>query len=126
MFVVVNPQSLDLLPSETLYAGVDNSAGSTTAYKWSFASSRSKSERDALESQVRERTARLTELATYLQQAAEDERAHLARELHDELGSLLTAAKLNVARIKSKLPKDADELAERLKHLTETLNQGIV
>lgn len=82
-------------------------------------------ERDALESQVRERTARLTELATYLQQAVEDERAHLARELHDELGALLTAAKLNVARIKSKLPKDADELAERLKHLTETLNQGI-
>ena len=82
-------------------------------------------ERDALESQVRERTARLTALATYLQQAVEDERAHLARELHDELGSLLTAAKLNVARIKSKLPKDADELAERLKHLTETLNQGI-
>ena len=82
-------------------------------------------ERDALESQVRERTARLTELATYLQQAVEDERAHLARELHDELGALLTAAKLNVARIKSKLPKDADELAERLKHLTETLNHGI-
>ncbi len=82
-------------------------------------------ERDALESQVRERTARLTELATYLQQAVEDERAHLARELHDELGALLTAAKLNVARIKSKLPPDASELADRLKHLTETLNQGI-
>ena len=82
-------------------------------------------ERDALESQVRERTARLTELANYLQQAVEDERAHLARELHDELGALLTAAKLNVARIKSKLPEGADELAERLKHLTETLNQGI-
>ncbi|MDO5693764.1 MAG: CHASE3 domain-containing protein [Pseudomonadota bacterium] len=82
-------------------------------------------ERDALESQVRERTARLTELASYLQQTVEDERAHLARELHDELGALLTAAKLNVARIKSKLPKGADEVVERLKHLTETLNQGI-
>ena len=82
-------------------------------------------ERDALESQVRERTGRLTELATYLQQAVEEERAHLARELHDELGALLTAAKLNVARVKSKLPKDAEDVAERLKHLTETLNQGI-
>lgn len=82
-------------------------------------------ERDALESQVRERTGRLTELATYLQQAVEEERAHLARELHDELGALLTAAKLNVARVKSKLPRDADEVLERLKHLTETLNQGI-
>ena len=82
-------------------------------------------ERDALESQVRERTARLAELATYLQQAVEDERAHLARELHDELGALLTAAKLTVARIKSKLPPGADELSDRLKQLTETLNQGI-
>ena len=82
-------------------------------------------ERDALESQVRERTARLTELANYLQQAVEDERAHLARELHDELGALLTAAKLNVARVKSKLPKDAVDVTERLQHLTETLNQGI-
>ncbi|TXK31539.1 histidine kinase [Ottowia sp. GY511] len=82
-------------------------------------------ERDALESQVQERTARLTELATHLQQAVEDERAHLARELHDELGALLTAAKLDVARLKSRLPPDAPELINRLKHLTETLNQGI-
>ncbi len=82
-------------------------------------------ERDALESQVRERTARLTELATHLQQAVEDERAHLARELHDEMGALLTAAKLDVARLKSRVPKDADDLLERLQHLTATLNQGI-
>jgi signal transduction histidine kinase len=82
-------------------------------------------ERDALESQVRERTRRLTELANYLQQAVEDERAHLARELHDELGAMLTAAKLSVARIKSRLPHDADDVHELLQHLTETLNQGI-
>ncbi len=82
-------------------------------------------ERDALESQVQERTARLTELATHLQQAVEEERAHLARELHDELGALLTAAKLDVARMKSRLPTDSPELIDRLKHLTETLNQGI-
>ena len=82
-------------------------------------------ERDALESQVRERTGRLAELATHLQQAVENERAHLARELHDELGALLTAAKLDVARLKSRLPEGATDLGERLKHLTETLNQGI-
>ncbi|MDR2992165.1 MAG: CHASE3 domain-containing protein [Burkholderiaceae bacterium] len=82
-------------------------------------------ERDVLESQVKERTARLTELATYLQQAVEEERARLARELHDELGALLTAAKLDVARLKSKLPATATEPLERIGHLTETLNQGI-
>jgi signal transduction histidine kinase len=82
-------------------------------------------ERDRLGIQVRERTASLAELATHLQQVREDERAHLARELHDELGSLLTAAKLDVARIKSKIGPEAPELLLRLQHLTDTLNSGI-
>lgn len=84
-----------------------------------------KHERDRLESLVRDRTASLAKLATYLQQVREDERGHLARELHDELGSLLTAAKLDVARIKSRLGDHAPEALQRLQHLTETLNQGI-
>jgi signal transduction histidine kinase len=82
-------------------------------------------ERDLLERQVRDRTASLAELATHLQQVREDERGHLARELHDELGALLTAAKLDVARLKSKLGAPAPEIAERLQHLTDTLNSGI-
>lgn len=82
-------------------------------------------ERDMLESQVRERTASLAKLATHLQNVREDERGHLARELHDELGSLLTAAKLDVARLKSRLSGNVPEATERLAHLTSTLNSGI-
>jgi signal transduction histidine kinase len=82
-------------------------------------------ERDLLESQVRDRTASLAQLATHLQQVREEERGHLARELHDELGALLTAAKLDVARLKSKLVGQPPEIAQRLQHLTETLNSGI-
>ncbi|MDB5870225.1 MAG: multi-sensor signal transduction histidine kinase [Polaromonas sp.] len=82
-------------------------------------------ERDLLEKQVRERTASLAELATHLQNVREDERGHLARELHDELGALLTAAKLDVARIKSRLAGNLPEASERLEHLTSTLNTGI-
>ncbi len=82
-------------------------------------------ERDTLETRVRERTARLAELATHLQHAVENERAHLARELHDELGALLTAAKLDIARLKSRLPAGGGDVGERLRHLNETLNQGI-
>jgi len=77
-------------------------------------------ERDLLERQVRERTATLAELATHLQQVREEERGHLARELHDELGALLTAAKLDVARLKSRLgSQSTPEIAERLQHLTK-------
>src|SRR3990167_4998503 len=82
-------------------------------------------ERDLLESQVRQRTADLAKLATHLQNVREEERGHLARELHDELGSLLTAAKLDVARLKSRLAGNLPEAAERLTHLTSTLNSGI-
>ena len=82
-------------------------------------------ERDHLDLQVKERTAKLTELATHLQNAREDERGHLARELHDELGALLTAAKLDVARLKSRLPPNLPEVLERLAHLSNTLNSGI-
>lgn len=78
-----------------------------------------------LELEVARRTTELTELARHLQTAREDERAKLARDLHDELGALLTSAKLDAARIKPKLQLAAPELLERLSHLTTTLNSGI-
>jgi signal transduction histidine kinase len=82
-------------------------------------------ERDLLEGEVQERTASLTELATHLQNVREDERGHLARELHDELGALLTAAKLDVARLKSRLGPILPDANERMDHLIVTLNSGI-
>ncbi|HSD39255.1 MAG TPA: CHASE3 domain-containing protein [Rhodocyclaceae bacterium] len=81
-------------------------------------------ERDRLEIEVRRRTAELTELARHLQTAREDERARLARELHDELGATLTTAKLDVARIRRKLLA-APDLLERIDHLTLALSNGI-
>jgi signal transduction histidine kinase len=83
-------------------------------------------ERDRLEQEVAARTAQLRELAQHLQTIREDERSLLARELHDELGALLTAAKLDVARLKSRLGSTAGaDAAERLTHLNEALNGGI-
>ena len=82
-------------------------------------------ERDRLEAEVSKRTTELTELAQHLQTAREDERNRLARDLHDELGALLTSAKLDAARIKSRLAGTAPEASERLGHLVESLNSGI-
>ena len=82
-------------------------------------------ERDRLEAEVKQRTAQLTELAQHLLTAREDERHRLARDLHDELGALLTSAKLDAARIKSRLANTAPEAQERLTHLVGTLNSSI-
>lgn len=82
-------------------------------------------QRDQLEDEVVERTAQLVELTHHLQTAREDERGRLARDLHDELGALLTSAKLDAARIKSRLGSSTPEASERLLHLVKTLNSGI-
>ncbi len=82
-------------------------------------------ERDRLELEVTQRTSQLTELADHLQTAREDERHRLARNLHDELGALLTSAKLDAARIRSRLAGTAPEALERLAHLVDTLNSSI-
>ena len=82
-------------------------------------------ERDLLGAEVLRRTGQLTELARHLQSVREDERSHLARELHDELGALLTSSKLDVARLKSRLGVLTPEVADRLQHLNDGLNSGI-
>jgi signal transduction histidine kinase len=82
-------------------------------------------ERDRLEVEVKQRTAQLIELTHHLQMAREDERNRLARNLHDELGSLLTSAKLDAARIRSRLSGTAPDALERLAHMVETLNSSI-
>jgi len=82
-------------------------------------------ERDRLEAEVVRRTRDITQIANHLQTAREDERSNLARELHDELGGLLTAAKLDVARMRSRLAAAPPEVLERMGHLVKTLDEGI-
>lgn len=77
-----------------------------------------------LETQVAVRTRELRTLAGHLQTVREDEKSRLARELHDELGGLLTAAKLILARMRVKLAADP-EMLERIEHINQRLSEGI-
>src|ERR1700726_4572951 len=54
------------------------------------------SEHKQAEAALRQTNERLQELSRRLFQVQEDERRHLARELHDQMGQALTAAKLNL------------------------------
>jgi len=84
------------------------------------------SENERLESQVRKRTMELRNLARHITNAREDEKARLARELHDELGALLTAAKLDADWIARKLPDNTQEThLPRVNRLQRTLAEGI-
>lgn len=81
---------------------------------------------ERLEREVQARTEELTSLATYLTDVRETEKLHLAREMHDELGALLTAAKLDADWIERTLPPDTQALvAQRLTRLRQNLVGGI-
>lgn len=59
----------------------------------------------------------LRELSAHLQNIREEERMHIAREMHDELGQLLTGFKMDVSWLNKKLgdvtdPAVAEKLAE--------------
>ena len=82
-------------------------------------------EKQRLSIEVERRTRDLRDLAKHLQTAREDERARLARDLHDELGALLTTAKLDVTVMRPRIQQQMPELLPKLTHLTEALNQGI-
>ncbi|MBT9567822.1 MAG: CHASE3 domain-containing protein [Thiobacillus sp.] len=84
------------------------------------------SKNEFLESEVTQRTEELTSLATYLTNVREAEKMNLARELHDELGALLTAAKLDADWVERTLPQDVrEQVASRMARLRKTLTSGI-
>ncbi|SEN08056.1 Signal transduction histidine kinase [Pseudomonas sp. ok272] len=62
------------------------------------------------------------ELADRLLQVQENERHRLSRELHDDIGQLLTAAKLQSEWLKRRLP---DELQSHCATLCETLEETL-
>lgn len=78
-----------------------------------------------LEQTVEKRTLELRELAKHLQTVREAEKDHLARELHDQLGALLTVAKLDLEGLRKRVEQTPDVTA-RLERLESRLNQVIV
>lgn len=56
----------------------------------------------------------LQALSDYLQTAREEEKAHIAREIHDELGGTLTALKMDAYWLAKKLPPEFDALQAKL------------
>src|SRR4029077_3842443 len=77
----------------------------------------------APEKPLEARTRELSELSTHLQNFAEKERSELARNLHDELGGLLTAAKMDLSWLQARLGEPPNE--RRLAQLGDVLDQAM-
>ncbi len=78
-----------------------------------------------LERLVEQRTEELSELSTHLQSVAEQEKAALARELHDELGGLLVAARMDMSWIEERLASGDPEVRAYFRRVQESLQSGV-
>lgn len=82
-------------------------------------------QRAQLKTEVARRTADLSGLARHLQDASEAERGRLARDLHDELGALLTATKFSAARLRRAMAQAPPEQLQCLTDLVASVDEGI-
>lgn len=57
----------------------------------------------------------LRELSAHIQDVREQERLALAREVHDDMGSMLTAIKMDIAWLSSRLVNNEPSLTEKIK-----------
>jgi signal transduction histidine kinase len=77
-----------------------------------------------LDALIEARTLELSALSTHLQELAEKEKSELARNLHDELGGLLTAAKMDVSWLQGRVVADA-AVQQRLQQLGNVLDEAM-
>lgn len=67
----------------------------------------------------------LRELAAHLESIREEERTNLAREVHDELGQLLTGLKMDASWISKRIPRSEASLVEKAKAMGEMIDEAI-
>ncbi len=77
------------------------------------------------EEKLKEATGRLRDLAGRIQQIREEERSKLSREIHDELGQVLTVLKIQLSLTRKKLLPGQHELEEKLEYACSLLDQTV-
>ncbi len=82
---------------------------------------------DQLEHRIRERTTEINELFARLVSAQEEERGRIARDIHDQIGQVMTALRMNIEAMqwRSNGQESLTEHTERVQRLAEELDQNI-
>jgi signal transduction histidine kinase len=78
-----------------------------------------------LDRTIQQRTAMLFHLSSSLQKVAEREKAALARELHDELGGLLVATKIDVSWLRKRADDGTEASKLRWERVLRCMDEGL-
>lgn len=82
-------------------------------------------DRKQAEEKLRKSSKLLRELATHIQTVREEERTMIAREIHDELGQVLTVMKIQLSLLGNKLNPEQIALKEKIDSLTKLIDQSV-
>ena len=83
------------------------------------------SELKAVERDLQVSRAKLRALSAQREETREQERKHIAREMHDELGQCLTALRMAIGRLRLEFGGNNPELCQQVKELLSTLDNTI-
>jgi two-component system sensor histidine kinase UhpB len=81
--------------------------------------------RKRMEEKLMQTTEQLRNLSAHLQSVREEERTNIAREIHDELGQVLTVLKIQVTLLSKELKKDQFSIRERMLSVARLLEETV-
>jgi len=79
-------------------------------------------ERNKAKNELQQSREQLRNLSAHLESAREEERTRIARELHDELGQLLTALNTDIILMSRDIPADQASLLEKTKSMSDLID----
>jgi PAS domain S-box-containing protein len=82
-------------------------------------------EHKAMEEEIKQSREQLRQLSAYLEHAREEVQGRIARELHDEIGGLLTGVKMDVAKLQRLLSPVEQKTGQQFETLYQTIDQGV-
>ena len=77
------------------------------------------------EKKLRQRNQQLKNLLAHLENVREEERVHIAREVHDELGQILTAFKFDLSELEELIPPDSERVENFVKKLIKDVDNTL-
>ncbi|WP_210394732.1 ATP-binding response regulator [Motiliproteus sediminis] len=95
------------------------------ALNWRTLTQQSRHYQQQLEADVAERTAELHALSQHLERVREEEKRHIAKEVHDELGVTLTALSMDVSWLQQNLPANNDSLMHKVADMKALLAEAV-
>lgn len=76
------------------------------------------------EQEIKTSRQRLRELSSHVENIKEEERGRIAHEIHDEIGVLVTALKMDLAWLTQRLPQDDSALREKAQTMSNLLDKA--